>query len=48
MEIWGSWTFSKENKNLITEVLNKFTTRKCSDIPKTTVLSSLANSSKNV
>lgn len=47
MENWGSWTFSKENEDLLAGVLNKFASDQCSlDTPKKVLLSCLAASSK--
>lgn len=47
METWGVWTFSKENENLLVEVLNKFATDQCDlDKPRKSVLSTLTNLSK--
>lgn len=47
METWGDWTFSKENENLLVEVLNKFATEQWNlDEPRKSVLSTLTALSK--
>lgn len=47
MEAWGSWTFNRENENLLIQVLNKFATNQCNlEKPIKDVLSSLAAPSK--
>jgi uncharacterized FlgJ-related protein len=47
MEAWGSWKFSRENENLLAEVLKKCATDQCNlDKPIKDVLSSLAALSK--
>lgn len=47
METWGSWTFSKDNEQLLAKVLDKFASDQCNlDTPRRVLLSSLAAVSK--